>query len=224
MKSSSSTSSSLKPCVSGVFLHGSLERTLCDTVKAKPIFLWRLQAIKDVRAIDYLSKNMLTGNKTSPRERSVLQPTKLKWVGDLKRALTSDMVMQSVEFAQLVFSLSLFLNFFTMLCFRTVMDILCHYMLEVYDLLTAFDFIGTTVNLRRHFEFWNFKQICECYRLWRLLKLASVSFFTILWLECYRGQGTEYVKFWIGMISIDACVWKLGPMGIALLGDVIVLE
>jgi hypothetical protein len=39
----------------------------------------------------------------SPKERIVLQLTKLKEVGDLKRALTSDMEMLSLEFAKLVF-------------------------------------------------------------------------------------------------------------------------
>lgn len=34
---------------------------------------------------------LLTGSGTSPRERSVLQPTKLKGVEDLKGTLTSDL-------------------------------------------------------------------------------------------------------------------------------------
>ena len=44
---------------------------------------------------------------TNPRERSVLQSTKLEGVGDLKSALTSDMEMLGVEFSLLVFSLAL---------------------------------------------------------------------------------------------------------------------
>jgi hypothetical protein len=44
---------------------------------------------------------LLTGNGPSPGERSLLQSTKMKGVGDLKSTLTSDMEMQSLEFAQL---------------------------------------------------------------------------------------------------------------------------
>ena len=58
---------------------------------------------------------LLTGSGTSPRERSVLQSTKLKGIGDLKSALTSDVEMQSLEFAQLVFGLALVQYFLTML-------------------------------------------------------------------------------------------------------------
>ena len=45
---------------------------------------------------DTCGGELLTGSGTSPRERSVLQSTKLKGVGDLKRVLTSDMEMQSL--------------------------------------------------------------------------------------------------------------------------------
>ena len=50
---------------------------------------------------------LLTGTRISPRERSVLQSTKLKGVGDLKSILTSGMEMQGLEFAQLVSVLAL---------------------------------------------------------------------------------------------------------------------
>ena len=53
------------------------------------------------------------------------------------------MKMQSLEFAQLVFSLALVqyvLTILPSLCFRMKMYILCHYMLEVCDLLFDFDF------------------------------------------------------------------------------------
>ena len=46
------------------------------------------------------------GSGTSPRERNVLQYTKLNGVGDLKSVLTSDMEVQSLEFAYLVFGLA----------------------------------------------------------------------------------------------------------------------
>jgi hypothetical protein len=45
----------------------------------------------------------------------VLQSTKLKGFGDLKCVLTSDMKIQSLEFAQLVFGLSLVQEFFPVL-------------------------------------------------------------------------------------------------------------
>ena len=53
--------------------------------------------------------------------------------------------MQSLEFAQLLFSLSLvqwFLTMFLFLPFGTVMYILHHCVLEVCDLLFYFDFMG----------------------------------------------------------------------------------
>ena len=50
---------------------------------------------------------------TRPGERVVFQSTKMKEVGDLKSALTSDMEMQSLEFAQLVFGLALVQYFLT---------------------------------------------------------------------------------------------------------------
>ena len=67
---------------------------------------------------DIYHRKLLTGSETSPRERSVLQSTKLKGAGDLKSTLTSDMEMQSLEFAQMLFSLALFgPDFLTMLPF-----------------------------------------------------------------------------------------------------------
>ena len=60
----------------------------------------------------------------------MLQSTKLKGVGDLKSTLTSDMEMQSLEFAQLVFGLALVQYFLTM-TFCNVYPV----MLEVCDLL-----------------------------------------------------------------------------------------
>ena len=51
--------------------------------------------------MDYLLKK--AGSGTSPGERGLLQSTKMKkGVGDLMTALTSDMEMQNLEFAQLV--------------------------------------------------------------------------------------------------------------------------
>jgi hypothetical protein len=46
---------------------------------------------------------------------SLLQSTKIKGVGDLKRALTSDTEIQSLDFAQLVFCLASVQYFLTMM-------------------------------------------------------------------------------------------------------------
>ena len=72
---------------------------------------------------------------TNPRERSVLQSTKLKGVGDLKSALTSDMEKQSLECVLLVLGLALFTMLPPFLTFGIIMYSLCHCMLEVCDLL-----------------------------------------------------------------------------------------
>jgi hypothetical protein len=45
---------------------------------------------------------LLTGSEIIPREINVLQSTKMKAAGDLKRVLTSDEEMQSLESAQWV--------------------------------------------------------------------------------------------------------------------------
>ena len=90
-------------------------------------------------------REMITGSGTIPRERSTLQSTKLKGAGKLKSTLKKDMEMQSLEFVQLVFSLVLLQHFLTVLSFLPlgmVVYILCHYMLELYDLPFYFDFIG----------------------------------------------------------------------------------
>ena len=53
---------------------------------------------------DTCQGKLLIESGTSPRERSVLQSTKMKGVRDLKSVLTSNMEMQRSEFAELVFS------------------------------------------------------------------------------------------------------------------------
>ena len=70
---------------------------------------------------------------------------KLKGVGDLKSTLTLDVEMKSLKFALLAFSLALIKHFLTMsyfLVFGMGMIILCHYMLEVCDLIFHLNFIG----------------------------------------------------------------------------------
>ena len=58
------------------------------------------------------------------------------------------MERQSLEFAQLVFGLAVvrsFLAVLSFLPFGLAVYVLCHCMLEVYDLLFDFDFTGVTV-------------------------------------------------------------------------------
>ena len=75
----------------------------------------------------------------------MLQSAKLKKVEDLKNILSSAIEMHSLVFSQLVFSLDFVQYFLTVLlslCFQMLLYILCHDMLEVYDLLFNFEFIG----------------------------------------------------------------------------------
>jgi hypothetical protein len=70
----------------------------------------------------------------------VLQSTKLKGVGDLKRTLTPDTERQSLEFSWLSFGLALVQYFLAVLPspFVMVLYILRHCMLEVCDMLILF--------------------------------------------------------------------------------------
>jgi hypothetical protein len=77
----------------------------------------------------------------------------MKGAGDLKSALTSDMEMQSLEFAQLGFGLALVQDFLTMMFGN---GNVYPAMLEVCDLLFDFDFyrglqLSDWMNLRRDF-------------------------------------------------------------------------
>ena len=72
-----------------------------------------------------------------------MQSTKMKGMGDLNRALTSDMEMWSLEFSQLFFSTKLVQYFLTMLLLHYVLKlsrISCTIILEACDLLFDFDF------------------------------------------------------------------------------------
>ena len=100
-----------------------------------------------------LSRRVLTGSGTShslDRERYGFRSTKLNGIGDMDNILTSDMEMQSLEFAQLVFSLALVLDFLAMIpsiCFVMIINILCQLMLEECGVL--FDFYFTGINVKR---------------------------------------------------------------------------
>ena len=99
---------------------------------------------------------LLIGSGTIPRERSMPKSTKLKGVGNLNNIAISDTKIQSLEFAQLFFTVLPSIHF------RMVINILCHYMVEVCDLFIYFDIrqglqLRECINLRRDFELWTFK-------------------------------------------------------------------
>ena len=62
---------------------------------------WRHQDIQDARNVDYLLSKA-ANREWKQTKRIVLQSTKMKGVGDLKSTLTTDMMIQSLELAQLV--------------------------------------------------------------------------------------------------------------------------
>lgn len=64
--------------------------------------LWRLKDGGDIRVIGYFKEELQAGYRTNPRDRSMLQSTKLEVVGDLKSTLISNMEMQNFEFPLLV--------------------------------------------------------------------------------------------------------------------------
>ena len=103
----------------------------------------------------YIGKLVTSG--TSPRKMSLLQSTKIKGVGDLKRALTSDTEIQSLDFAQLVFCLASVQYFLTMMFSKD--NISC----DVGNMWSSFWFwfyrwlwLRNCMNLRKDFELWTF--------------------------------------------------------------------
>ena len=87
---------------------------------------------------------LLTGSGTSSIERSVLQSTNLKGVGDLKTIVTlvrhGDIESGDCTAGFCRALIQYFLIILLFLHFGKVIYILCHYMLEVCDLLFGFDF------------------------------------------------------------------------------------
>jgi len=99
-----------------------------EIVKVKPGLPWRHPEILKMPELwDTCQGELLRGSGTSPRERSVLQSTKLKGVRYLKSMLTSDGEMQNLEFAQLVCKFALIQYFLTMFPFGMIMFILYHW-------------------------------------------------------------------------------------------------
>ena len=108
-------------------------KPLCESVKVKTELPCIPQSVGDSRFLGYQPKKAANRNGTNPSEKRILQ-SKLKRVRDLKRVLVSDVEMQNLEFAQLIFSLVLVLTMFPFLCFGMVTYILFHYILKVCDL------------------------------------------------------------------------------------------
>lgn len=82
----------------------------------------------------YLLRKSVNSDWKQLKGKHMLQSTKLKIVGDLKRVLPLDIQMQTLEFVHLLFSLGLvqyFLSVFLPLNFGTVRFILCLGILEV---------------------------------------------------------------------------------------------
>ena len=74
-----------------------------------------------------------------------MQSATLKGVGISKSTLTLNIKMQTLDFVLLAFCLAFVQYFLTVLLFspfEMVMHIPCHYILEVYDLIFNFYFIG----------------------------------------------------------------------------------
>jgi hypothetical protein len=70
--------------------------------------LWGSQDVQDVRAMGYLLRRAVNREWNQNRRMKFVAPNKdEKGVGDLKTALTSDIQMQSFEFAQLFSCLAL---------------------------------------------------------------------------------------------------------------------
>ena len=69
---------------------------------------WRPQDDRDARAMGYLLRKAANREWNQPRRKNFVAVKKdEKGVGNLKTALTTDMDMQRMEFAQLVFCLAL---------------------------------------------------------------------------------------------------------------------
>lgn len=123
--------------VSGLSLHGGLERPFCEAGKVKPRLPWRHQNVGGAKSRGYLSRKAANREWTRPWERSVLQS---KAVGNLKNVLVSVMEMHYLVFVWLVFKLALVQHFFILflfLPFGMIMYILYHYILAIHQLISA---------------------------------------------------------------------------------------
>jgi hypothetical protein len=93
---------------------------------------WISQAVRNVRAVGYLPRKAAFRKWNLPNRMKFVaakcqicqqQSIRMKGVGDMKRTVTSDMEMWSLEFGQLVLVL-LWSSFFLLRCFGTIIYIL----------------------------------------------------------------------------------------------------
>lgn len=94
--------------MSEVSLNGGLERSSGKAMTLKPGLPRKPQDIGDVRVMGDLPKRVANREWKQPKTKKYAAVnSKAERVGDLKRVLTSELEMQSLEFAQSVFSLAL---------------------------------------------------------------------------------------------------------------------
>lgn len=128
----------------GVCLDGSPKRSLCEAVKVKLGWYWRLQDVGDAReSWDTWWGKLWVKCGTSLREKCVgVNKAERKWISEKCFDITHE--MQSLEFALHIFwpcSDPVFPTMIPFFPFRLVMYTLCYYMFEVWDLLFEFNFI-----------------------------------------------------------------------------------
>lgn len=100
---------------------------LHGAVKGKPELCWKTQGVGDVRAVVYLLRRVVYKEWNESRWEKCVSGTK---VGRTRQSnsLTSDIVLQNLECAQMNFGLALVQHFLTtpsLLHFKTVMYIFC---------------------------------------------------------------------------------------------------
>ena len=125
-----------------VFLNGDLLRPLHEPVQLKLGLSWRPQDVGDARVMD-LQRKAADKKRNQPKKKKYVAVNKDERNQDLKSTLISDIEMRCFEFPELVFHFVLvkfFLAMLSSLCFGMVLHMLCHYMLEVCNLLFYFSF------------------------------------------------------------------------------------
>ena len=175
MESPSVTKESYWGRVCGGWPYREAQRSHYKKLKVKPGLPWRSRRLEIPEPWDPCWGELLTSG-ISPRERRVLQSTKLKGVGDLKIALTSDVGMQSLSLAQLALGLALVQYFLSMLSSLYVLEPLClSCAIVCWKYVIYFWFWYYRGLQLRDYELqkrlWTFKYCWDCDRLWELLKL-----------------------------------------------------
>ena len=87
--------------------------------------------------MEYIQRRTASREWNQPKRKKCVAVNKAERSWRSEEHLTSDMEIQSLEFAQLVFFnlvlVQYFLSMLPSIYFETVMYILCHYVLEVCD-------------------------------------------------------------------------------------------